>query len=270
MNKLRIIALLILTITILALKPSSTYDTKPDEFGITYQEVSFETVDGVNLKGWVYRPETRSGEVVVISHDGDGNMQKTIEVASYFLSMGINVLTYDYRGYGESDAFKINEKFYIYAQFEKDLDAAIKFARNMHSITRVYLYGKGMGAGLSLAVGASSRGVNKVIADSPYDDLNSLQQKISEVKGEEVMIPLAYDKESLEPFYALATKDAKVKTYLLISGSEDPVCDKKLIKKLEKIQKDLTTTYVVKDAGYQQTFSKDKAGYFEAIKSFLK
>lgn len=268
MKKITVAVVLLVAFVALSLKPVETYTTKPDEFGMKYSEVMVPTHDGLKLKAWVFRTEKRSGEVVLISHDGNGNMENMIETASYFLSMGINVITYDYRGFGESDDFKINNKFYMYAQFEKDIDAMIKYAKNMSSMTRVYLYGKGMGGGLSLAKGATSRGISKIIADSPYDDLNSLQQRMA-TQGEEIMIPLAYNKETIEPRYALATKDAKVKRYLVINGSEDLVCNKKVVKGLQKIQKDILDVHTVKGAHYKTTFSIDKAAYFEAVKTFL-
>jgi cephalosporin-C deacetylase-like acetyl esterase len=233
------------------LKPKKTYDISPADFGLKYKEYEIETKDNYKLKAWLFLPPRTSGTTVLICHDGEGNMQKTIEKAGFFMSMGYKVLTYDYRGFGESDDFDINEKFFIYAQFQKDLDAVIDFADNQANNTRVYLYGKGMGAGLSLATGANSRKVQKVIADSPYKDLISLQAKFKTAKSEDILIPLAYDK------------------YLIIYGGDDEIYDKSDMKDLSKIQKDNTELEEIKKADYSSTYSNDKTAYFKIIEDFL-
>ena len=138
--------LLSVILVVTALKPEPKFAASPADFGMKYRDVEFKTSDGLTLKGWYFNPKNQSGTVVVISHDGDENMAKMIELASYFTTLGVNVLTYDYRGYGNSDAFQINNKFFIYGQFEKDLQAAIDFARKgCGTISQVFLYGKGMG-----------------------------------------------------------------------------------------------------------------------------
>jgi len=259
-----------LSIVFFALKPEKEYSVTPAEFGVKYRDVTFETKDGLTLKAWFFSPKKKSGTVIVISHDGDGNMSSMIEMASYFTSAGFNVLTYDYRGYGGSAAFKINNKFVVYPQFAKDLDAAINYVHKSHGITRVFLYGKGIGAALSIGACSGRRDVQKVIADSPYSDLNSYQKALKEIKGEDVMIPLAYDKLLLEPKYALAGKFAKTSKYLLINGGNDKIFTTKKMKALAKINKTNVSIHSVKKATYSTTFSQDKDAYFEAIKSFVK
>jgi dienelactone hydrolase len=251
------------------LKPKKTYDISPADFGLKYKEYEIETKDNYKLKAWLFLPPRTSGTTVIICHDGEGNMQKTIEKAGFFMSMGYKVLTYDYRGFGESDDFDINEKFFIYAQFQKDLDAVIDFADNQANNTRVYLYGKGMGAGLSLATGANSRKVQKVIADSPYKDLISLQAKFKTAKSEDILIPLAYDKNLIDPAVGLANKEAKLKKYLIIYGGDDEIYDKSDMKDLSKIQKDNTELEEIKKADYSSTYSNDKTAYFKIIEDFL-
>ena len=271
MRKTSIFLLIVLVGTFLiSLKPESKFEVTPAEFGLKYRDVEFKTADGLTLKGWYFNPKTQSGTVVILSHDGEGNMAKMIELASYFTTLGVNVLTYDYRGFGSSDVFEINQKFFIYGQFEKDLTAAVDFTKKLNGISQVFLYGKGMGAGLSIGVGAARRDVMKVIADCPYTNLNDFQKKYKEVKGEDILIPLAFNKEMLEPQYALAGKFANLTKFLFVYGDKDLLYTTKDMKELAKINKDQTETYVVKGADYSSTFSTNKEAYFEQIKAFIK
>lgn len=267
--KLSLLAIVILTVMNTALKPEKKYEVTPAEFGLQYRDVTIETKDGLKLKGWFFQPAKKSGTVIVLSHDGDGNMSTMIEIASYFITAGYNVMTYDYRGFGESDNFSISTKFVVYPQFAKDLDAAIDFAHKTYGITQVILYGKGMGAALSIGAGSGRRDVQKVIADSPWDELNNYQKMMKEIKGEDVMIPLAYDKQLIDPRYSLAGKFAKTGQYLLINGSEDQIFTTKIMKSLAKINSGNVQVNTIKKADYSTTFSTDKTAYFDAISAFL-
>ena len=43
--------------------------------------------------------------------------------------MGYKVVTYDYRGFGESSEFEIDNNMYIYPHFQDDMKAMIDFCR---------------------------------------------------------------------------------------------------------------------------------------------
>lgn len=266
----RLLVLLLVGFVFLSLKPKEEYDISPNDYGLNYKELNIKTDDGLDIYGWLLLPERTSGTTVILSHDGDGNMQEVLEEAGQFLSLGYKVITYDYRGFGKSGDFEIKEKFYIYAQFQKDLDAVIEYARKSHNNKRIILYGKGIGAGLSLATGAKNRNINFIIADSPYKDLVSIQKKLQQVKSKEVMIPLAYDKSLIDPSFAMKDRYAKLKKYLIIYGKDDEVYDKSDMKDLYKLQKDNAELAEIKNADYNTTFTSDKIEYFKIIKEFLK
>lgn len=270
-HKLFIILIMFSQLSIFALKPVREYAVRPSDFGLSYEEVTIVTEDNLNLKGWLFTPKNVSYRMVIISHDGEGNMAKMIEIASQFTSIGFNVLTYDYRGYGESDDFKINENFYIYAQFEKDLNAAIDYVKKYHSKNRnINLYGVGIGASLSLSIGANRCDiVSKIIADSPYMTLEDVKASIKANYGKEVLLPLGYDKLLLEPKFALEAKGGSLNGILFIAGDKDPVYSVKVVRELAKIRSKISSVFVVKGATIETTFSTDKNEYFKQIKSFL-
>ncbi len=258
-------------ITGFCLNPVREYEYTPSDFGLNYEEVTFLTEDNINLKGWLFTPKTTSYRMVIISHHGDGNMSKMIEIASQFTSIGFNVLTYDYRGYGGSDDFDINTNFYIYAQFEKDLNAAIDYVKRYHSKNRnINLYGVGIGASLSLSIGAvRCDQISKIIADSPYFTLEEVKADIKTHYGTDLMLPLGFDKLQLEPKHALAAKGASLNGILLIAGDKDPVYTVKVAREISKIRSKISSVHVVKGATIETTFSTDKNEYFKQIKNFL-
>lgn len=271
MKSLVFIALLLSATWASALDPSLTYAATPADYGLNYEEVSILTSDEVHLKGWLFKPSEESFKMIILSDDGNGNMADLIEIATNFVSLGYNVLTYDYRGYGQSDAFNINPSFYIYTQFARDLNAAIDHVQKYYSRCRsVSLYGQGIGASLSLAIGATRcADISKIIADSPYSTLDDVQKSIKANSGTEVKLPLGFDKNQLEPMYALQSKGASLNGILIIYGKIDPVYNNDMVKKIDGLRGSITKTYVVKDADHTTTFTNNKEEYFKQVKAFL-
>lgn len=254
-----------------SLNPSRKYAAKPSDFGLDYEEVTIQTSDNLNLKGWLYKPQQPTLKMIILSGSGDGNMADLIEIASNFVTLGYNVLTYDYRGYGESEDFNINNNFFIYAQFEKDLNGAIDYVRKYHSkMKTVDLWGKEVGAGLSISVACNRKEIFQVIADSPYSTLEGIKKNFKDFGGKDVMLPLGYNKYMLEPYFALESKGTAIYNVLLIAGELETVYSPALIKELSKLQKNRSQTIIIKGASSGDTFTKDKNKYFENIRDFLK
>jgi uncharacterized protein len=256
-----------------SLNPSRTYAAKPGDFGLEYEEVSITTSDNLILKGWLYKPQQPTLKMIILSGSGDGNMADLIEIASNFVTLGFNVLTYDYRGYGESADFTINNNFFIYAQFEKDLNGAIDYVRKYHSKMKIVdLWGKQVGAGLSLSVACNRKKdeIFQVIADSPYATLEGIKKNIKDYSGKEVLLPLGFNKYMLEPYYALESKGTMIYNALLIAGETEAVYSVSVMKELNKVQKTRTQTIIIKGVNSAETFSTNKNKYFEDIRTFLK
>jgi hypothetical protein len=267
-----LLASFLISICSYGLNPSKTYAHTPDEYGMTYDTISIHTADGLVLKGWYFKAtEAGSFKIMIISNDGDGNMADNIELVSSFLTLGYNVMTYDYRGYGKSADFTIDKDFFIYAQFQKDIEAALAYVKKYQAkMKTVHIYGKGIGAGLSLAVGANHTEVGKIIADSPYSNFEEMKTIIKEVNGTDAKFPLGYNKNFIEPTYALAAKGGTLAGIFFISGEDEKIFTTKIAKKLSNIRSSISSTYTVKGATAATTYSTNKTKYFAEIKSFLK
>jgi alpha-beta hydrolase superfamily lysophospholipase len=274
MRKILFSTLLLLTaIYGYSLNPSRIYAAKPGDFGLEYTDVSITTSDNLVLKGWLYKPQQPSLKMIILSGSGEGNMADLIEIASNFVTLGFNVLTYDYRGYGESADFTINNNFFIYAQFEKDLNGAIDYVRKYNSKMKIVdLWGKQVGAGLSLSVACNRKKdeIFQVIADSPYATLEGIKKNLKDYAGKDVLLPLGFNKYMIEPYYALESKGTMIYNALLIAGETETIYSVAVMKELNKVQKTRTQTIVIKGVNSSETFSKDKNKYFEDIRNFLK
>lgn len=261
---------LLLVSNLSALNPVRSYAVKPSDFGMKYEEIKIKSEEGIMLNAWYFPSSQTSYKIMVLSDDGSGNMSDLMEQVSVFLSLGYHVLAYDYRGFGTSSDFEIKPNFYIYSQFQKDLNAVVDYLKKEKtSIPKIHLYGVGIGAGLSIAVG-SNRNLGTIIADSPYTTFELAKTRLKEAKSLDVLVPLGYNKTECEPKYALESKGAQLSGVLYIVGDKDLVYTPKDIKELVKIRSNISTVYTVKNSNGDNNLSVDKEKYLAEIKSFLK
>ena len=191
-----IVALLVfcfgLTNTLLALKPEREYKAKPSDYGIIYQEVVFQTRDSLQIKGWFYPAQDTSGiandligryfpvpsemkrslrrystiatvkrPTIVVCMADAGNMSDLIFYACHLCTRGFNVLTFDWRGFGESSDWPIDQDQLSYTEFLMDYDAAIEWVKKRPEVdsTRIGVFGCSTGAYLSFAMAAKRRDI---------------------------------------------------------------------------------------------------------------
>ncbi|MFH1969470.1 MAG: alpha/beta hydrolase [Verrucomicrobiota bacterium] len=81
--------------------PLAAVMQKPSDAGLAYESVALMTADDVRLAGW-FVPCAGSRGTVLMCHGNGGNIGDRLHPISLFHELGLNVLIFDYRGYGES------------------------------------------------------------------------------------------------------------------------------------------------------------------------
>lgn len=182
---MRLISLLFLLIsltsTLLALSPKRTYSHTPHDFRMTYEKLSIASTDNIQLHAW-YFPSDLGDQLMIISHDGVGNMGDYLERVRILVNYGFSVVIYDYRGFGQSSDFKINKYQYVYKEFYDDFDAVYDYceARFHHELIA---YGWGIGAGISVARGYQKDDIAGIIADEPFVDFTALKSQFVKINA---------------------------------------------------------------------------------------
>lgn len=151
--------LLLSTVSAWAIKPLATYWAKPDTLGLKYQDLTLTTPDHVHLAAWLIAPQagapTQNTTIVVAGSDS-GNMASNIYTAAALATAGYQVLLFDYRGFGHSDTFAINQNYLYYPEFTTDLRAALAEARQRAPQQRVGVLGFSMGTIMGAEVAATT------------------------------------------------------------------------------------------------------------------
>ena len=81
--------------------PSHKLVASPADVGLRFESVSFETEDGETLDGW-WIPAEPERAVLLFCHGNAGNISHRLESVEIFHRLGLIVLLFDYRGYGQS------------------------------------------------------------------------------------------------------------------------------------------------------------------------
>ena len=251
-----------------ALNPSRTYKQLPDKYNMVYEEHRVTTSDGAELNVWYFPSKRKTTQLVLIAHDGEGNMGDHLRRVDQFTS-GYNVVIFDYRGYGTSSEFEIDNNMFIYPHFQDDYLAMIEYCRKQH-VSTFHAYGWGIGAGLSLGIGWNRGEVKKIIADTPFLSMEDLEERFSSWDTP-MEVPFAGYTKKYEPIYALDQTPGEGKGVLLIVGSNDALFKEDDMKNLQSKQKKIVekSIYVVENPDRKDNFTVDKAGYFNAIQLFL-
>lgn len=128
------------------------YDA-PDNAGMAYEHVFFNSADGTSLSGWfipalsVAQPREAKGTVVHL-HGNAQNMTAHWRFAEFAARRGYNLFTFDYRGFGDSAPVKPEPK----GVFE-DSVAALDYLRTRTDIDvkKLCVFGQSLGGMLAIA-----------------------------------------------------------------------------------------------------------------------
>lgn len=137
---------------------------RPTDFGMPYEDVFFDA-DLKRLKGW-YIPAATPTDKVVIFQPGHGdNKSKYLGEFVPWLRTKYNVLTFDFRGCGESPRAPSSLGYYE----TREVLQAIHVARRLGN-TSVGLMGISMGGASVLNAGAIDKSVKGVVSDAAFAD----------------------------------------------------------------------------------------------------
>ena len=144
--------------------PMEEIEIVPSAIGLAYEDVYFETEDGVKINAWfVTDPLKDSKYTLLFSHGNGGNISHRVEKIGMLSKLGLDVFIFDYRGYGRSSGRPSEKGFY------RDVEAAYNYLVSEKNIQpeRIIVYGESLGGSVAIDL-ASRKKVRALITESAF------------------------------------------------------------------------------------------------------
>jgi pimeloyl-ACP methyl ester carboxylesterase len=134
------------------------------------KEISLETGDGVEIKGWFIDNRLTNKSKILLYFGGNAEEVSYI-ITKALLFKDCSVVLFNYRGYGQSQGSPKEQNLYSDATaiYDKFVDQ-----HNSDSL-KIIVMGRSIGTGVAVYL-AKSRKTDGVILVSPYQDLKTLAQ----------------------------------------------------------------------------------------------
>jgi hypothetical protein len=154
----------------LVLHPTRTIAVTPASVQLPFTEVHLGVDDtGIpQLAGWWIPADTTTNDTALVLNAGDGNLGNSLAAAQLLHGQHLNVLLFDYRGYGKSLGQHPTE-----ASMQEDAAWALTYLTTARSISpsSIVVYGTGVGASIAVHLCAQNPWVPALILQSPDGDL---------------------------------------------------------------------------------------------------
>jgi fermentation-respiration switch protein FrsA (DUF1100 family) len=171
----------------MAFFPFQELQQAPSDWGLDYEDVHFQTEDGIVLHGW-YIPHAAATRTLLFFHGNAGNISHRGRSIEIFHGLGLNVLIFDYRGYGMSQGAVSESGLYLDARAAWDYLVA---DRNTDP-GEVILFGRSLG-GIVAAALASQVNASALIMESVFSSARDVAHALFPVLSRLVYIRYGFD-----------------------------------------------------------------------------
>ena len=152
--------------------PGRQLEATPKDINLQYEDVTTKTSDGESIHGW-FVPNEDAKLTLLLCHGNAGNISHRLESIALFNSLGLNVLIFDYRGYGRSTG-KISEP-----GFYQDVDAMWQVLTKTKGIAaeNIIVFGRSLGAAIASHLSTKVR-PGGVILESAFTSVPDMGAKL--------------------------------------------------------------------------------------------
>lgn len=150
--------------------PTRKFYGDPSAVGLSYEDVYFQTEDGVKLNGW-YVPSEKPVAAMLFCHGNGGNISYRTESLRQFNTLNLNVFIFDYRGYGKSRGWLTEEGTY------RDAAAAFRWLKKKNPDIPIILFGRSLGANIAADL-ATKVDAAALIYESGFNSVQDLGSEL--------------------------------------------------------------------------------------------
>lgn len=226
----------------------------PADWGLEYQDVSLETEDAVRLHGW-FIPQRDASRVVLFLHGNAGNISHRRDSVAIFHQLGLNVLIFDYRGYGNSQGKPSEAGLYA------DTQAAWQYlVRNKgFGPAQIIIFGRSLGGAVAGQLAARVQ-PGAVILESTFSSARDMANAIFPVLSH--LVPMRFDFATVERIRQVTSP------VLVIHSEEDEIIPFRLGQRVYRAANSPKTLLKI-HGGHNGGFLSSQPAYEQGLGRFI-
>jgi len=140
--------------------------------GLPYESVSFQSTDGITLRGWYFPSDTPNSPAILYAPATAKDQRSGLSLVKPLHAAGYSVLLFSYRGYGQSDGNPIG--FSYGAHESLDVDGAVSYLHDKRGVSAVGAIGHSAGAVAIILSAARNPRLDVVVAASPFASVEEI------------------------------------------------------------------------------------------------
>ena len=151
--------------------PTRQVQATPGDIGLDFDSVTLTTSDNEQLDAWFVPAELARG-TLLFCHGNAGNNSHRLDSIRLFHELGLSVLIFDYRGYGQSTGKPTEKGTY------RDADAAWQYLVEQRNISpeHIILFGRSLGASIAAEL-TTRQAAAGVILESAFTSVPDVAAK---------------------------------------------------------------------------------------------
>jgi fermentation-respiration switch protein FrsA (DUF1100 family) len=162
----------------------------PGSWGLSYENVTLTTQDNIRLHAW-FIPQSNAEKTLLFFHGNAGNISHRGDSIRIFHDLGLNVLIFDYRGYGQSEGKPTEAGLY------QDARAAWDYLTQTRSISgqNIVLFGRSLGGAVAAKL-ATEVDAGGIILESTFSSARDMAHELFPLLS--YFVPMRFDFNTAE------------------------------------------------------------------------
>ena len=237
--------------------PEKNFLELPQDYGLSHEEVIFQTVDHVRLHGWFFAvPESEA--VLLFFHGNAGNISGRLFKARGWVERGVSVFLVDYRGYGRSEG-KIEKG----SDLLQDTEGALHWLEEKKKTPseKIIVYGESIGSYPAIELARRKKFAGLVL-EAPFTTLSDLARIHYPWVPEMLLKDFPMKNQEVIP-------EVKAPVFV-IHGDRDEICPNEQGERLYELAPSPKELYMVQGGHHNDLAEVAGIPYFEYPYSFFK
>lgn len=227
---------------------------EPSPYGLPAEDVWFESPDGERLHGW-WIPHPKARGTLLYCHGNTGSLGEQVKTLLHLRRLRVDVLAFDYRGYGRSSGRPTEKGVYLDVRAAYDLLVG-RLGRRAEDIL---LFGHSLGGAVAIDC-ALDRPVAGLVVQASFTDTRQLARAI--FPGKPMHLFARRHFRSIDKVGRLEMPK------LFIHGSEDGAIPQDHGERLFEAAAEPKELYLVPRAGHNDVHRHGGFGYLRRLGRF--